>query len=536
MIGYVLPIGSPDSSVLGGIYDCATGSKAADISYTFRWHADTVDSLFKCYLGHSSTSMATVQLMHLPRVDVVDGTEPSIEQLIGIVKAKDVQFEDAVTLDYKKGNWDSKIDNVGMTAEGLLSVNGNAIPNAKLTDTQRTDTEIQSLADDRAIAQITNKIGNDQIISNLKLGRDINGAPLLSKGDIGLGNVEDKSVAEIQDEIVQATRTQMVDTNWELGSGATPRYTLKGNPSENYRVMGLNHKNEKVILWECRPDSTSGSDGGFNTHSFPIDKNKTYRFSIFVKTSSTSGMTYLGCGNKICTLNSATLLTSSYFWNGDLPENNKWYLIVGYVFPAFNADDDLLSVQGGIYDCTTGAKAAMVTKSFNWDAEATIGYLSCYHMYDTNTATRQWMYHPRVDLVDGNEPSILSLIGVLKAEGVSARPSNWMPSASDVGAITDAQAQSKIDSRLSAAEKTNLVSNKTLDGQKQLYHTGNKPTAADVGAREDRWLPTPVEIGAETPEGAQNKVDAVAAEVTTLTTRVTTLETDVQELQVPNNG
>ncbi|MDD4748049.1 MAG: hypothetical protein PHW19_12300 [Salinivirgaceae bacterium] len=291
------------------------------------------------------------------------------------------------------------------------------------------------------------------------------------------------------------------------------------------------------------------------------------------------------------------MLSYSYFWDGDLPENNKWYLIVGYVFPMKNEGDEVLSVQGGIYDCTTGAKAAMVSKSFNWEGAATIGYLSCYHMYNTNTATRQWMYHPRVDVIDGNEPSVLSLIGNIKAEAVGARPSSWTPTAedvgaitdaqaqakvdlrlsaaektnlasnktlggallyhtgnkpnaNDVGAITDAQAQTKVDSRLSAAEKINLASNKTLDGQKQLYHTGNKPTATDVnarpntwtptaedvGARADKWLPSPKDIGAETPEGAQDKVDAVAAEVTALTTRVSDIESDVQDLQVPSHG
>ncbi|MDD4748050.1 MAG: hypothetical protein PHW19_12305 [Salinivirgaceae bacterium] len=171
---------------------------------------------------------------------------------------------------------------------------------ANLGNTIPTEGTINSLADERAIAQIIDKVGTQDIINFLKEGKKADGTtPLISKNDIGLTNVEDKSVTEIQTLIVQATRTQMVDTNWVLGSGGnTSFYSLKGNGSENYRVMGLNHKNEKVILWECRPDSTSGNDGGFNTHSFPIDKNKTYRFSIFVKTSNNSGKTYLGCGSR----------------------------------------------------------------------------------------------------------------------------------------------------------------------------------------------------------------------------------------------
>jgi hypothetical protein len=186
---------------------------------------------------------------------------------------------------------------------------------------------------------------------------------------------------------------------------------------------------------------------------------------------------------------------------------------------------------------------------------------------------------------DGNKPN---------ATDVGARPSTWMPSAADVGAITDAQAQSKVDARLSETEKANMASNKTLDGKilyhedrkptpaeigaetpsgaqskvnsrlsstektnlsnnktlsgSLLYHAGNKPSAIDVGARpdnwipsaedvgarDDKWLPTPSEIGAETPQGAQDKVNVVASSLTALTTRVANLEEEVSQL--PNMG
>ncbi|HAZ01069.1 MAG TPA: hypothetical protein DCY97_02675, partial [Marinilabiliales bacterium] len=264
--------------------------------------------------------------------------------------------------------------------------------------------------------------------------------------------------------------TQLLINDWEIGSGSTGFYTINGATSENYRVYGLNPKDERAILWECRPDAVSDADGGWLTDSFAIDKTKSYRFSVFAKTNANSGTTYLGCkANSVCNLNTATKNSNPYFWSGDLPENNKWYLIVGYIFPAGETG---LITQGGIYDCLTGRKVSGVSASFNWASDALDSIHRCYHYYDTNTGTRQWMYNPRVDLIDGNEPSITALLGKIAAE--------------DIKYLNDKTLE---ELRPAAANADVTGQNTALDTQKvngvlasTVYHTGNKPTAADVGA------------------------------------------------------
>ena len=207
---------------------------------------------------------------------------------------------------------------------------------------------------------------------------------------------------------VPVPSTSIISSNWATGSGSTGIFSMNGLATENYRVYADNHNGERVVVWECRPDSANDGDGGWNTSSFEIDRTKTYRYSVFVKTSANTGQTYLGCGgNTVANLNTTTKNTNPYFWSGVLPTQNEWYLIVGYVYPSGQTG---LTNKGGIYSCVDGKKVSTIT-DFNWASDATTGSHRCYHFYDTVTTTRQWMWNPRVDLIDGNEPSIIDLIG-----------------------------------------------------------------------------------------------------------------------------
>ena len=213
--------------------------------------------------------------------------------------------------------------------------------------------------------------------------------------------------SEYESEYLTAAGIQLLKNDWTIGSGSVGMYSINGDTSENYRVYGTGPNGSDVILWECRPDSSSGADGGWDTSDVNIDKTKTYRFSVFMKTSASTGNSYLGCKiNSVCNLNTTAENGNPYFWSGDLPSNDKWYLIVGYVFP-YNTTG--LSNCGGIWDCTTGEEVTSGLTCFNW-ADVSVTNHRCYHYHDTTTSTRQWMWEPRIDLVDGNEPLVAELI------------------------------------------------------------------------------------------------------------------------------
>lgn len=363
--------------------------------------------------------------------------------------------------------------------------------------------------ENKSSSQIRSEITKDNVL-----------ATSIAKSDLGLGNVENKSVVEIKNDLQYSGGVQLIENDWALGSGATGFFNLNGNSSENYRVLGTNPHGEKSILWECRPDSSSGPDGGWVTDYFKIDRSKLYRFSVFVKTNSSSGTTYLGCkGGSVCGLNSSTKNTNPYFWSGDLPSNNKWYLIVGYVFPAGQTG---LSTQGGIYDCETGKKVANISRSFNWANDAVQSYHRCYHYYDTTTSTRQWMYHPRVDLVNGNEPSILALLGTVTPESIGARANNWLPTPSEIGAITSSQASSIADGRITTKIGSTTVISRLKDGKKA---DGTYPTAANIGARSSSWKPSVNDV-----QGLSTEISSIKSDINKVESDIDKVETDINDV------
>jgi len=202
--------------------------------------------------------------------------------------------------------------------------------------------------------------------------------------------------------------------SWTVGTGTTGAFKQNGKTLENERIWGEGPQDQRAILWEARPEGNSDDDGGFNHNSFAIDHTKMYRFSIWLKkTNSTDGISYFGTEN-VNDLSGGSHL-NPYFWNGDLPELNKWYLLVAYV----HGSGDISAVNyGGIYDGSNGAKVAN-TIDFQFPVGATTTYIRSYLYYDPNVNDRQYFYAPRVEVVSGEEPSIETLLS-LSRTGVKA--------------------------------------------------------------------------------------------------------------------
>ncbi|GEM_PF-324551 len=201
-------------------------------------------------------------------------------------------------------------------------------------------------------------------------------------------------------------------STWAVGSGSAPGFNRIGQDSENTREMGTGPHNESVLLWKATPDAVSNADGGWNSTYTNIDPTKTYRVTIWVKkTNSNDGSTYLGtytrnAQNEFTTLNlNGDPVNNSYFFVGDLPELDKWYLIVGYVHHSgytstFN--------EGGIYSLS-GAKARSIN-DFKFTPDATKMLHRSYLYYDTNIADNQYFYAPTIYQVNGSEPTIQEII------------------------------------------------------------------------------------------------------------------------------
>lgn len=201
-------------------------------------------------------------------------------------------------------------------------------------------------------------------------------------------------------------------SDWTVGTGSTSGFGQNGATSENTREWGIGPHGERAILWKGSPDGSYHGDGGWNGATFAIDHTKMYRYAVWIKkTNSTDGTTYFGCygGTGSVTTLSGGPHSNPYFWAGDLPELDKWFLLVGYIH---GSGDNSTTSYGRIYDGVTG-KALWNFSDFKFQTSATIAVHRTYLFYDYNTSDRQYFYAPRVDEVNGNEPSIAELLGIL---------------------------------------------------------------------------------------------------------------------------
>jgi len=195
--------------------------------------------------------------------------------------------------------------------------------------------------------------------------------------------------------------------DWKAGTGGTSNLGQNGSASQNIREWGEGPGGIRALLWKAVPDGGVDRDGGWNSSAIPIDNKLMYRSVIWMKkTNSNDGHSYFGC------LDVASLdgipYSNPYFWYGDLPELNKWYLLVGYI----HASDDPSTVNyGGIYDGITGQKVVEMN-DFKFSPTATETVHRTYLFYDPNVNDRQYFYNPRLEVVNGNEPTIASLLGL----------------------------------------------------------------------------------------------------------------------------
>ena len=158
---------------------------------------------------------------------------------------------------------------------------------------------------------------------------------------------------------------------------------------------------------------------------------KTYRCSVWMKQESNSGSKIFevyadngGNTSGLVRLNSPFTVTSEIsgeydpasFWTGDLPENNKWFLLVGYIRPddgtrgASSSGSTLGAELGGIYS-TTGEKVISGTNEFMYQTTAEgIGISAGLFSLKGEPNDELEIFGTRIEAVDGTEPSIEELL------------------------------------------------------------------------------------------------------------------------------
>ena len=198
----------------------------------------------------------------------------------------------------------------------------------------------------------------------------------------------------------------IVKYDWTLGTPTNAGfYNLNGASSENQIINGTTPFGDTDLLWECVNDAASDPDGGWYTDYLDVDDTKAYRYTVWVKKSQnrTDGSTYHG--TQFVNNLDGTSNNNPYFWYGDLPQLDTWYLLVGYMHPAGYTGSDL--GISGVYDAD-GNKVIDGTE-FILRPNTQIR-LRNYLYYATDTNSRQYFWSPVLQKIDGNEDSLTDII------------------------------------------------------------------------------------------------------------------------------
>jgi len=198
-------------------------------------------------------------------------------------------------------------------------------------------------------------------------------------------------------------------TQWTVGTtGSQGDFLRNGLDAENEIVLGAGPYGATEPLWKMSSDGLNDGDGGWNHNNIPIDNKKSYRLTVWAMQTSTNGTIYLGCsaaGGSTLNL-SGTVNGNPYFWNGDLPTLNKWYLIVGVIHGSDYTGAD--TGHAGVYDPETAEKVITGTEYKN-AVGATAQVHRAYQYYATVAGVTAYFSRPRFDELNGNEPSLQSL-------------------------------------------------------------------------------------------------------------------------------
>lgn len=230
-------------------------------------------------------------------------------------------------------------------------------------------------------------------------------------------------------------------STWQLNGTSATGFSRNGLSSENIIISGTGPFGETTLLWEARPDGGGGADGGWVSDYFNIDHTKKYRFSVWVRrTVFVNGRFYFGLYGGSATSGNAgvyrsdntTNYTNPYSYvTSDPPStsqlpNNEWCLVVFHVWPSDsgNVARDPLS---GRYTIANG-KIGNVSYDFKWRTDGTRARHRTYLYYAESTQPRQQWVYPRVDLIDGTEPSIQDLLDGKSRELTNlANPTSTVP-------------------------------------------------------------------------------------------------------------
>lgn len=215
---------------------------------------------------------------------------------------------------------------------------------------------------------------------------------------------------------------------WADGQqGTISPFGYTGNSFHNNRVISDDPWGNQSVVWESHNEDGSSANGGIIMDYVDIDPTKMYRMSWWerrvynspdlVYSGHYNGLHVQGSENSEVTHKTTGGTTSNfYFWSQTpLPTSlpiGEWVLIVGHVWPIGSdvgpnhPDSGLYTINGRIGNISRDAILLPGTTHMRPRS------LTVYRTSNTdNTGTAiHHSFAPRMDVIDGNEPTISDLL------------------------------------------------------------------------------------------------------------------------------
>lgn len=204
---------------------------------------------------------------------------------------------------------------------------------------------------------------------------------------------------------------------WNTGTGNNGKYLRYGTNANNEREILPTPFSMPDVVWKCLATADGTTDGGFYVQNIPIYNHITYRYSIWAKQLQKDGNVVFGCDPN--TLLYTGQSSDGLFWSGDLPQTNKWYLLVGYI----NSSEDNTGEKSdaGIYDPETGRKASDVKfRTFKSKKSDQVQMFRAFQNNALAISAEVQFWGQRMDLCNNREPSISEILKQT-AVGTSAK-------------------------------------------------------------------------------------------------------------------
>ena len=219
-------------------------------------------------------------------------------------------------------------------------------------------------------------------------------------------------------------------TNLDNTDIVTEFYNLKANNAGNEETLELGNDpwgKRAVLDRSLNNDATSNYDGGDTSNTYSgVDSSAKYRFTYFfrVDRKGSNGRLYFGLygynsstSNIGVHYNNGTSSTTnpyfSYPMHNSFFEEGKWYMFVAYVHPSGSTNPS--DTTAGFYDMVTkqqvtNQSSGNVSHNAVWVSGTTKTRFRYYLYYSTDSTVAMSWYQARIDKIDGNEPSITSML------------------------------------------------------------------------------------------------------------------------------